>query len=432
MINGRRDPKMPALCPCMQIPLVQRFREYFSISLLIKSFGTAAIFSLFLYLEWMEIKWQWLYTLLAVGGFLGLFWNDRGFWIGFFIGVLWFWWIALSFRYYGLPWMIPFVILAIGVLYAIIFWLGYRVAAFLPTSFGQTLGKGIFLWSVSYIHPFGFNWFIPQLSLVRSFFSFGTLSFAFFLMLIGLMVLVRSWKKLLILPLFLFLWHHPTPRPLAPLAIDLVTTHLPQDKKWRRSELPQILQENFLAIQRAIAKNYDAVVLPESAFPLFLNLDPVLLVRLQKLSHKIAIVTGALAYKKGKIYNSTYVFENGHYRILDKVILVPFGEEIPLPKPLARLVNHIFFGDASDYDHATAPQIYTIKGVRFTNAICYEATHPLMYQTPTPYIIAMSNNAWFWPSLEPWLQNLIMKYYATIYHKVVYHATNIAKTEVIR
>ena len=174
------------------------------------------------------------------------------------------------------------------------------------------------------------------------------------------------------------------------------------------------------------------VVLPESAFPLFLNLDPNLLSRLQYLSHKIAIVTGALAYKEGKIYNSTYIFQNGRYIILDKVVLVPFGEEIPLPKPLARLVNHIFFGDASDYDHATTPQIYEIEGIRFTNAICYEATHPLIYQSPTTYIIAISNNAWFWPSLEPWLQNLIIRYYATIYHKVVYHATNIAKTEVIR
>ena len=423
---------MPALCPCIQIPLVQRFREYFSISLLIKSFGTALIFSLFLYLEWMGIKWTWLYTLLAVGGFLGLFWSERGFWIGFFIGVLWFWWIALSFRYYDLPWMIPLVILAIGGIYGVIFWAGYRIAAIFPTTFGQIFIKGIFLWSIGSIHPFGFNWFIPQLGLVRSYFSFDTLPFAFFLALVGWIVLARSWRKLLALPLFLLLWHHPSSPPLAPLSIDLITTHLPQDKKWRRSELDSIIHQNLSFIDRAIRKNYDVVVLPESAFPLFLNLNPDLLLKLQELSHKIAIVTGALAYKEGKIYNSTYVFENGKYLILDKVILVPFGEEIPLPTPLARWLNHIFFDDASDYDHATTPQIYTINGIRFTNAICYEATHPLIYQTPTTYIIAISNNAWFWPSLEPWLQNLIIRYYATIYHKVVYHATNIAKTEVIR
>ncbi len=423
---------MPAPCPCMKIPLFQNFGRYFNISLLIKSFGIAAVFSLFLYLEWMGVQARWLFSLLAIVGFALLLLAKRGFWIGFFIGVLWFWWIALSFRYYDLSWMIPFVILAIGLIYGVIFWAGYRLAAIFPTSFGQTAAKGLFVWSVGSIHPFGFNWFIPQLALVRSYFSFDTLSFAFFLAFTGWIVLARSWRKLLALPLFLSLWHHPSPPPLAPLRIDLITTHLPQEKKWRRSELTSIIHDNFFHIHRAIHKGYDMVVLPESAFPLFLNLDPNLLSRLQYLSHKIAIVTGALAYKEGKIYNSTYIFQNGRYIILDKVVLVPFGEEIPLPKPLSRLVNHIFFGDASDYDHATTPQIYEIEGVRFTNAICYEATHPLIYQSPTTYIIAISNNAWFWPSLEPWLQNLIIRYYATIYHKVVYHATNIAKTEVIR
>jgi len=105
---------------------------------------------------------------------------------------------------------------------------------------------------------------------------------------------------------------------------------------------------------------------------------------------------------------------------------------VPLPAPLARLVNHYFFDDATDFSPAKEPQIYKIAGQAFTNAICYEATSPIIYTTPTTYIVAISNNAWFVPSYEPQLQNRIIRYYATIHHKTVYHATNIAQTKVIR
>ncbi len=316
--------------------------------------------------------------------------------------------------------LVPIVIAAIyGAIFALFGW----ILHFLPKPFVQ----GIILFGISYIHPFGFNWLIPEAVLTSTLFGVDKLHFA--ALLLALLLPHKALRALLLIASLLFTTSAKT---LAPLDIKLVTTHIPQDKKWQPSYLPTIIKQNFQAIQKAIADKKDMVVLPESAFPLFLNRDPQNLLNLLNLSHKITIITGALSLEQDRIYNATFIFHKGAYIILKKVVLVPFGEEVPLPQPLANWINNLFFHGASDYARAKMPQTYTIDGISFTNAICYEATHPIIYQTNTPYIIAISNNAWFLPSYEPNLQNLIIKYYATIYNKVVYHATNMAKTEIIR
>ena len=172
-------------------------------------------------------------------------------------------------------------------------------------------------------------------------------------------------------------------------------------------------------------------MLPESAFPMYLNIEDDILTILKEKSKKIAIVTGALHLKKNLSYNSAYIFYDGNYIIADKVVLVPFGEKIPLPKPIAKYINKIFFNGAEDYEKAKNPTNYKIKDIKFRNAICYEATHPLLYKNAPKFIITLSNNAWFTPSIEPTLQNLIIKYYAKIHNIIVYHSANIAKSKVI-
>ena len=126
------------------------------------------------------------------------------------------------------------------------------------------------------------------------------------------------------------------------------------------------------------------------------------------------------------------MFNNGSYEVAKKLVLVPFGEYIPLPKFAQKIINDMFFAGTSDFKTATEPTDFIIKGVKFRNAICYEATCQEIYDGDVDFVIATSNNAWFSPSIEPTLQKLLMRFYArkngvTIYHSANYRGTGIIK-----
>jgi apolipoprotein N-acyltransferase len=172
-------------------------------------------------------------------------------------------------------------------------------------------------------------------------------------------------------------------------------------------------------------------VLPETAFPYFLNKADEIVELLKEKSYEITIVTGALKLEANSVYNSTYVFQNGQMRIFDKVVAVPFGEVNPLPEFMSKIVNNLFFNGAEDYKTAQKPSDFDIKGVRFRNAICYEATNAKIYEDRPKYIIAMSNNAWFLPSFEPTIQKMLMKHMSVKYGAVIYHSANKSSSFII-
>jgi len=163
-----------------------------------------------------------------------------------------------------------------------------------------------------------------------------------------------------------------------------------------------------------------------------MNHNPELIQKLLSLSKKISIVAGSLLRENNHNYNVTYLFENGEYKVAKKLILVPFGEYIPLPKFAQDLINDMFFSGASDFVTADRATDFLIKGVKFRNAICYEATCQEIYEGEVEYVIATSNNAWFAPSIESTLQNLLLKYYARKNGVIIYHSANYKGSGVIR
>lgn len=365
-------------------------------------------------------------TLFSMLGFyFFLHFKHSFFQTGFWIGIFLFYWIGLSFRYYNLDWLILFIILFIGIGYGLIFWILNKFTFNYKILWIFYLG-----FMFDYIRPFTFDWLKPEIFLVNSFFGISKPGFLLFLF--GIYFLKN--KKLLavtLLVLSIFLRIYQTPHiKTPPLKINLITTYVPQNKKWQKNYIPVEINDNFKYVQNSIGK-YDAVVLPESAFPLFLNLYPDLMGKLIKLSKKITIITGALHYKNKKFYNSTYVFENEKVTILDKHILVPFGEYIPLPF-FQKEINKIFFDGASDYQTSPYFGEFKIKNYKFINAICYEATIEKLYTLKPTYIIALTNDAWFSPSIEPVIQKLLIKLDAYKYKKTVFHSLNEYKSYVIK
>jgi len=388
---------------------------------------TALLLSAFIYFEDFNLTSKALNTLFGIGGFALLLYIPKRaiLFSGFFIGLLWFYWIGFSFVYQGVGYMEPIITIAFGFIYLIFF---------APLSFTDNpLIRALLLFGLSFVAPFNWNWMQLPLPFVDSYIGVYKYQFALVLLALALPSLLKKPYRYLPLLLLIGALNYGYPKQeLAPLKIKVVTTHIKQENKWQPQYLYPTVTMAFQEIEQAIYENYDVIVLPESVFPLYMNKTPDLIKNLEKFSKQITIVAGSLLYEDGQNYNVTYMFQDGSYKIAKKLVLVPFGEYIPLPKFAQKFINDTFFSGASDFVTAKKPTDFIIKGIKFRNAICYEATCPELYRDHPKYMIAMSNNAWFAPSIEPTLQRLLMKYYARKNGTTIYHSANYKGSGIIQ
>jgi len=383
-------------------------------------------------MEWSGTYFYLLGTFSALLYFYLFFrLNRKSYFIhGFFVGILLFYWISLSFRFYDLPYLIPFIVVFIGLVYGGLFGVLF---GFIAEKFGEYKNhiQTVFILLFSYIHPFGFDWFRFEILLVNSYFGVDKLPFLAILVSVLLFTEKNRYIKLLsILPLFLALHTEKNTQEVAK-DIYLHQSHITQDKKWEFKYLADYIEQNFETIDKNIGKNR-VVVLPESAFPMLLNEESLLVDELLELSKDITIITGALRSDERGSFNSAFIFSDGGIEIVDKTVLVPFGEKNPLPKFMSDFVNDIFFDGAEDYQVAERPTDIKIGDRIFRIAICYEATSEEFLRNAPKDIITISNNGWFYPSLEPYLQKLIMRYHSKKDGVTFYHSTNMSKAEVVR
>ena len=385
------------------------------------------LLSLFIFLDLLNLKYiANLGLLSAIIGLYILLKSDRKiwFWSGFFIGLFWFYWISFSLVYYNFGYLIPIEILGICLIYGFIF---------LAVSWLESIYiKAIFLLFASYVAPFGFDWLNFELIFVDTLFKPTIYTLALVLISIIISIKFSRYLGLGAMIFSLIISYKSTDNfESLPFNISLITTELNQNQIWDRNTKNDIIKSNLNIIDQAIKDGSRAVVLPESAFPLFLDRSQILLSELKQKSHQIAIITGALGASDNKLYNSTYIFDKGEVKRLDKLILVPFGEEIPLPNFIKNPINNIFFDSAVDYSKANGVSDYEIDGVKIRNAICYEATKDELFKDNPKFMIAISNNAWFSPSTQPNLQSKILKLKAFKYKTTIYHSINGSPSQMI-
>lgn len=388
---------------------------------------TALLFSAFIYFEEYAITNKFLNTIFGIGALaLFLYIPKRSILIaGFLIGLLWFYWIGYSFEYQGVGYMAPIITLSFAVIYMLFF---------APLYFtDKAYIRAILLFGLSFFQPFDWNWLQIELIFVDSY--IGIFKYQLIIVLISLSLIEFVKKPYKFTPLLLILLafnFNPPMQKETDLKIKLVQTDIKQDFKWKREALNPTLKMIYKEIKDATKEKYDVIVFPESVFPLFMNRSPKLLGSLLYLSQDITIVAGALLNENGLNYNVTYMFENGKYKVAKKLVLVPFGEYIPLPKFAQKIINDTFFSGASDFVVADKPTDFIIKGVKFRNAICYEATCQEIYEGEVDFVIATSNNAWFAPSIEPTLQKLLLRYYGRKNGVTIYHSANYKGTGIIQ
>lgn len=394
----------------------------------IKSALYAFLFVLPLYAVWLfelvlnldiPLILNSLFGLLSLAIFLYLP-SRYKFQFGFWVGLFWFYWIGFSFFYFGFGYLIPLISLIVALIYMLLF------ALALASS--NLLYRGFWLMIMSFIHPFGFDWMKIDSFFAYSYFGVGKENFFLIIMAMILFKLAqtrfKSFYALGIVFLCFGLDFGASSVHTLPFKIDLIHTNFSQDLKWQRENTQKNSRYLLSLIFSSTQQGNQIIVLPETAFPFSLK-DSIYFEMLKKMSHQSTLVIGSVRKAHSNLYNSTYVFQNGKVRIFDKVILAPFGEKIPLPDFLAKPLNRIFLGDhAPQFTPSEEFGIFTFNQIPIKSVICYEGTREEAYQQSTPFLIVISNNAWFPYTIEPALQKNLMKYYARLYQTTILHSSN--------
>ena len=404
-------------------------RDYSNKNFIIKGFITAILLSSFIYLSHFNIEIKLLYTFLGLFAiyFLLIIPKNSLPITGFLTGILWCYWMAVSLQYYDLIYLTPVVIIGIGLVYAIIFYL----FAF----YDRLTIRIAMIFAFTFFAPFGFNWMKFELIFIDSYIGTSKIDFALILISFYFIIKLKRHKILGLIPLLFILDFGKGEFIDNPKAnIYMPQMNIEQSLKWQKEYQTTLIEKNFEEISKAIESKKDLVVLPETAFTNVLNKNAELLERLIYLSNEIDILTGALYVENNQIYNASYFFTKGEIQVAKKVVLVPFGEEIPLPKYFVDLINKLFYNGASDYSKASTPTDFVIKGEKFRNAICYEGTTDKIFENlgDTRYMIMITNNAWFTPSIEPTLQHLLLKYYSKKYGVTIFHVANGSPNRIYR
>jgi apolipoprotein N-acyltransferase len=421
---------------------MNKIRQYFTTFVLIRGLMIAMLGSAFIYLNYWGLSYALINTIVGLLFLYLLLKSETAVWfiVGSLIGLFWFWWIALSLIEYEMLWAAPIevfiIMLSYGLLFAFVAWLSHR----LPSSIGfkttqsthifTLIIKAIGLLSLSYIHPFSFDWFKPELMFVESYLGIEKLQF--FFILTG--IVLSLWKKSILYMLIIVLAYQPLNLEISKVTpnIALITTHTSVKDKWNKNKHQAQFDTILQTIDEAIAKKKSLIILPESVFPIFLNREEGLLNALKERAKHITIVVGALYWDGKTPRNSTYIFTKGNVKIANKVILVPFGEANPLPDFLSDWVNKIFYDNAVDYKADSNVTDYVIDGITYRNAICFEATSEKLYEGHPKQMIVLSNNGWFTPSIEPILQKLLLQYYSKKYSTTIYHSVNMSESYIIQ
>ena len=201
---------------------------------------------------------------------------------------------------------------------------------------------------------------------------------------------------------------------------SLIQGNIPQTLRWSSEQLNNTLETYYQLTQQNFGKDKIIIWSEASITDFETNQQPFLYyLDNQARANDSEIAVGIIDYRfnepdnrnKGNIYNSLIVLgEKEPYQYptihrYQKHHLVPFGEFTPfesLLEPITELLN-IPMSSMKAGDE-TQPQL-TMKGFKFTTAICYEVILSDLiwenFKPDTDFLLTVSNDAWFGDSIGP-------------------------------
>ena len=199
------------------------------------------------------------------------------------------------------------------------------------------------------------------------------------------------------------------------IKVGVVQGNYEQKVKWEESYRDDVISTYISLTRKAVSEGASIVVWPETAMPLYFQVEPALADRLRELAREeeVHLVFGSDAFdiigRKLIHYNRAYhLSPTGQEEHYDKVRLVPFGEYVPF-KGLLPFVEKVVPG-AGEFAAGrwTAP---FDTPVRSGVLICYEVSFPGLSRREVAdgagIILNITNDAWFGRSWGPY-QHLAM------------------------
>lgn len=159
--------------------------------------------------------------------------------------------------------------------------------------------------------------------------------------------------------------------------------------------------ERYLELSAPIPESVDLIVWPEVAVPAMLNMeaafrDPIAELAVEKSAWVIA--GGYEMDEAARLYNSLYAFspEGQQTRIYRKVILVPFGETVPMRERFPWLAR--FSLRSIDFSPGAEHCLFELGDWQAGPLICFEALFPEAVRINTlmgaDFIIFATSDAW--------------------------------------
>lgn len=223
----------------------------------------------------------------------------------------------------------------------------------------------------------------------------------------------------------------------APLKVALLQGAIPQDVKWDQKALNDTLAAYYQQIQQAEG---DLIVLPETAFPLFLSDLPqdyvdALLGLVQQKQASLIVGAPMLERETQRYYNAAVLLSDAKRPSYAKSHLVPFGEFIPMKPIVGWVYETLLQIPLSDFSRgATSQPPLRVKGQAIAVNICYEdifGEELLPGAEQAGLLLNISNLAWFDGSVALAQHGQIAQARALETGRPVLRATNTGTTAVI-
>ncbi len=205
--------------------------------------------------------------------------------------------------------------------------------------------------------------------------------------------------------------------------IRLVQPNIPQTEKWKLENrswiFNRLIAMTSQSNEQAIAEDVDLVIWPESALPFYLMEQPAALAAIaQALPGQSQLMTGALRREQNSngeedVFNSIYwLGSDGAVRsAYDKTHLVPFGEYLPMQSWLEAIGLEQLTRLKGGFTPGKNRNLFETDGFgSVLPLICYEiafASEVSDYKKRPDWILTVTNDAWFGPSIGPY-QHLFM------------------------